>query len=151
MFPKAKFVHIVRDPYVVFPSTMNLWRRLYKDEGFQTPCYSGLEDHVFDTLVRMYEAFERDRATVPPGQFCEVRYEELVADPVGQVRRVYEELGLGGFEEVRPAVAKHMEGQADYKRNRYQIAPELRAEIARRWSQYIAKYGYAPAADQDAA
>lgn len=143
MFPDARFVHIVRDPFVVFPSTINLWKRLYKDEGFQTPRYKGLEEHVFNTLLRMYEVFEQDRALIPQGHFCEVRYEDLVADPIGQMRRIYEDLGLGGFEEARPALEKHMEGQADYKRNRYEIAPEIRDEIARRWSGYMTKYGYA--------
>ena len=42
MFPKAKFVHIVRDPYVIFPSTVNLWKRLYRDEGLQMPNLRGL-------------------------------------------------------------------------------------------------------------
>ena len=142
LFPQAKFVHIVRDPYVVFPSTMNLWKRLYKDEGFQTPRYKGLEDHVFDTLVRMYDAFERDRELIPAGQLCEIRYEDLVANPVGQLQRIYGELELGGFEDVRVAIAEHMVGQSGYKRNRHQIAPEVRDEISRRWSGYIAKYGY---------
>jgi hypothetical protein len=151
MFPDARFVHIVRDPYVVFPSTINLWKRLYKDEGFQTPRYQGLDEHVFDTLLRMYDVFERDRSLIPPGRFCEVRYEDLVADPIAQMRRIYQELDLGGFEEALPAVTKHMEGQADYQRNRYEIAPELREEIGRRWSGYIAKYGYAADAGQGAA
>ena len=82
MFPKAKFVHIVRDPYVIFPSTVNLWSRLYHDEGLQMPTCEGLEEHVFATLTRMYEAFDRDRDLLGPGQFCEVRYEELVAHPI---------------------------------------------------------------------
>ncbi len=142
IFPEAKFVHIVRDPYVVFPSTVSLWRRLYKDEGFQTPRYEGLEEHVFETLVRMYESFERDRTLIPPGHFCEIRYEDLVADPIGQMRRVYEELGLGGFDEVRPEIEKHMQAKAGYKKNRYEISPELREEIARRWNKYLVKYGY---------
>ena len=87
MFPKAKFVHIVRDPYVIFPSTINLWKRLYRDQGLQMPTYDGLEEHVFQTFTRMYDTFERDRHLIGPGQFCEVRYEELIADPVGQMRR----------------------------------------------------------------
>ena len=36
----------------------------------------GLEEHVFQTFTRMYDAFERDRRLIRPGQFCEVRYEE---------------------------------------------------------------------------
>ena len=50
----------------------------------------------------MYEVFERDRSLIPAGQFCEVRYEDLVAQPIQQMQRVYEELNLGGFEKVRP-------------------------------------------------
>jgi omega-hydroxy-beta-dihydromenaquinone-9 sulfotransferase len=143
MFPKAKFVHIVRDPYVIFPSTVNLWKRLYCDEGLQKPTYKGLEEHVFTTFTRMYEAFERDRDLIGPGQFCEVRYEDLVANPVGEMRRVYEELALGDFESARPGVEAYLAGQKGYKTNRYQMPPELRAEIARRWGKFIRKHGYA--------
>ncbi len=143
IFPKAKFVHIVRDPYVIFPSTMNLWKRLYRDEGLQTPNYAGLEEHVFATLTRMYEAFDRDRALLGRGQLCEIRYEELIADPVGQMRRVYHQLELGEFEAVQPEIEKFVAGQKDYKTNRYQITPEAHAEIARRWGKYLKNYGYA--------
>ena len=33
MFPDAKFVHIVRDPMVIFPSTVHLWKTLYLRKG----------------------------------------------------------------------------------------------------------------------
>lgn len=143
MFPKAKFVHIVRDPYVIFPSTVNLWKRLYEDQGLQVPTLKGLDNLVFDTFTRMYDAFDRDRDLVGPGQFCEVRYEELVANPVEQMRLVYEKLELGGFESVRPAIEGYFSEQKDYKKNRYQMTPELRAEITRRWGGFIQAYGYA--------
>ena len=52
LFPDARFVHIVRDPYVVFPSTVNLWKSLYRNHGLQTPTFAGLEEHVFETFNR---------------------------------------------------------------------------------------------------
>jgi hypothetical protein len=143
MFPKAKFVHIVRDPYVIFPSTINLWKRLYRDEGLQVPKFEGLEELVFTNFTRMYDAFDRDRGLLGPGQFCEVRYEKLIADPVGEMRAVYEQLELGDFESVRPGVEAYFSGQKDYKTNRYQMTPELREEITRRWGKFIEQYGYA--------
>jgi hypothetical protein len=142
LFPKAKFVHIVRDPYVIFPSTVNLWKRLYKDEGLQSPKYRGLEEHVFQTFERMYKVFERDRRLIGPGQLSEVHYEDLIADPIAQMRRIYTDLQLGDFEAVRPAMETYMAGQKDYKTNRYEISPENRAEIRRRWEKYLMKYGY---------
>lgn len=143
MFPNAKFVHIIRDPYVIFPSTVNLWKRLYRDQGIQVPTYDGLDEHVFKTFTRMYEAFERDRELMGPGQFCEVRYEKLVANPIDEMQRVYEELQLGDFETARPAIEKYFAGKKDYKTNRYQMTPELHDEITRRWSTFLKQYGYA--------
>ena len=59
------------------------------------------------------------------------------------MRRVYEELELGDFDAARPAIEKYFAGQKDYKTNRYQMTPELRAEITRRWTTFIEQYGYA--------
>jgi omega-hydroxy-beta-dihydromenaquinone-9 sulfotransferase len=143
MFPNAKFVHIVRDPYVIFPSTVNLWKRLYQDQGLQIPTNENLEDHVFTTLTRMYEAFDADRELLAPGQFSEVRYEQFVADPLGEMKRIYEELNLDHFELARPGVEAYLASQKGYKTNRYQTSPEKQAEIARRWSKYVERYGYA--------
>ena len=56
---------------------------------------------------------------------------------------IYEQLGLGQFEAVRPAIEQYFAEQKDYKTNRYQMPPELHAEITRRWSKYIEQYGYA--------
>jgi omega-hydroxy-beta-dihydromenaquinone-9 sulfotransferase len=142
MFPKAKFVHIIRDPYVIFPSTINLWKRLYRDEGLQVPKFEGLEEHVFSTFTRMYDAFERDRPLLAPDQFCEVRYEDLVADPIDHMQRVYEQLQLGDFASVRPAMEEYFAGKKDYKTNRYPMTPELHDQIAARWSDFIKRYGY---------
>jgi hypothetical protein len=142
LFPDARFVHIVRDPYVVFPSTVNLWKRLYRDQGFQVPRYANLEDHVFDTFNRMYGVFERDRHLIAPSRFCEVRYEDLVPDILGQMRRIYDTLELGGFDEVRRELEAYVAAQADYKTNRYEMSPELRDQITQRWAPFIERYGY---------
>lgn len=145
MFPQAKFIHIYRDPFVVFASTINLWKRLYRDQALQMPHYQGLENYVFETFNRMYAAFERDRHLPGPGQLAEVSYEALVANPVAEVRRLYEELQLDGFLQLQPALEAYLAEQKDYKKNRYQMAPELREEVARRWKAYVERYGYADA------
>lgn len=149
MFPNAKFVHIIRNPYSIFPSTVNLWKRLYRDQGVQVPKYEGLDDYVFDTLNRMYEAFEHDRPLLRDDQFCEVRYEDLIANPVEQMQRVYDALDLGRFEAVRPAIEQYFANQKDYKTNRFTMAPDLRDAISRRWAKYIERYGYSANASGD--
>jgi hypothetical protein len=142
LFPDARFVHIVRDPYVVFPSTVNLWKSLYRTHGLQRPTFEGLEEYVFKTFNRLYDGLERDRHLVRSSRFYELRYEDLVRDPTGRMRAMYEQLELGEFEKLLPRLQDYVARSAGYETNRYELTPELRAEITRRWGPVIRKYGY---------
>lgn len=142
MFPGARFVHIVRDPYVLFASTVNLWKTLYRKHGMQQPTYEGVEEYVFRTFERMYERFEAERELIDADRFCEVHYEELVRDPVGSLRTIYDKLGLEDFDKVLPAVEKYVAAAEGYRTNRYELSPEHRDEVTRRWARFIRQYGY---------
>jgi hypothetical protein len=142
IFPDARFVHIVRDPYVVFPSTMRLWKALYDVQGLQTPKFEGLDEFVFTSFERMYRAFDAQRELIPAGRLYEVRYEDLVRDPVGQVQKMYQQLDLGDFEAVRPALENQAAKAKEYKTNRYELPPDVHAQVTRRWGRYIERYGY---------
>jgi hypothetical protein len=142
LFPNARFVHIVRDPYVLFPSTVNLWQRLNADQGLQVDRQEGMEDHVFETFERMYRAYDRDRQLIDPSRFHEVRYEDLVKDPVGELNAVYEALQLEKFDDLRPALEEYAQQHKDYKTNRYEITPEIKEQITQRWGFYAKRHGY---------
>jgi omega-hydroxy-beta-dihydromenaquinone-9 sulfotransferase len=142
MFPDARFVHIVRDPYVVFPSAVNLWKSLYRTHGLQTPTFAGLEELVFATFTRLYGRLEEGKKHVPSGRFHELRYEDLVKDPVGEMLRLYEALELGEFDRFRPRLEAYLATVKDYETNRYEMTPEQRAEVTRRWGDVIWRYGY---------
>lgn len=142
LFPNAKFVHIYRNPYSLFPSTMNLWRRLSTDEALQIPAHQGLEEYVFETFEKMYRHFEADRPLIPAGNFTEVSYENLVSDPVGEMERIYRELGLDGFESVRDRLRRFIRERSGYQRNRFDLDPATKREIGRRWRFFFDRYGY---------
>jgi hypothetical protein len=143
MFPDARFVHIVRNPYVVFPSTINLWKSLYEAHGLQTPGLQGLEEHVFQTFARVYERIEEDKRLIPSGRFHEIRYEDLVREPAAQLRKLYDRLELGGYEAFLPRLEKFLESTRKYETNRYQLSVEQKQAIDRRWGPMIEQYGYA--------
>ena len=147
MFPRARFLHIVRDPLVVFPSTMRLWQSLDYVQGMQVDRGERLESYVLDTFDVMYNAFERDRAALPEGCLHELKYEDLVADPVGQLAAAYEALDLGGFESMRPALEPQAEAMQRYRRNRYVLDDHTRGLVAERWQPFFERYGYAADAD----
>jgi hypothetical protein len=143
LFPGAQFIHIVRDPFVVFPSTVNLWRSLYETHGLQRPKFRHLEEYVLSTFCYLYDRLESTRGLIPPGQFHELRYEDLIADPLGQMQRLYQVLNLGGFEEVRARLERFCSEQSSYRTNRYPtLTDEQRSKIVSRWRAVIEQYGY---------
>jgi len=142
MFPESRFLHVVRDPHAVFNSTMKLWRSLHEGQGMQVDRGEGLEEYVFSAFEEMYAAFQRDRATLDPNRLHEVRYEDLVADPVGTLRTAYDRLDLGDFEAVRPRLERHAREMKDYRAGSYRHDPRIAAEIVRRWGPFLERYGY---------
>lgn len=142
LFPDARFVHIVRDPYVVYPSTINLWQALYRYQGLQRPTFEGLRDDVFETYVRMYDRLNDTRDLVPAGRFFELRYEDLLCDPVRCLETLYRAVDLGDFEPARKHVEAYVAGMRNYETNRYELTSEDRETITRRWGHIARQYGY---------
>jgi hypothetical protein len=72
----------------------------------------------------------------------EIRYEDLIENTLSTMESLYERFQLGGFDRVQPKLRQYLEGTRDYQTNRHEIAPDLQAEIDRRWGPYMRRYGY---------
>jgi hypothetical protein len=142
IFPDAQFVHILRDPYVVFPSTVRTWKRLCESQWFQISKLEGTEEQVLEAFVRLYRAYERDRPLVPPGRLCEVRFEDLVARPLETLEGIYQQLGMEGYDAVRPKFEQYFAERKDYKKNEYRLDPDLERRVTERWGEFIERWGY---------
>lgn len=145
IFPDARFVHISRDPMSLFPSTIRLWKSLADVQtlGPARKRYEWIEEEVLSNLTAMYEAYQRDRQLIPNGRLAELRYEDLVDDPLAQMRSVYETLGLDGFAEAERAIDAYFDAERDYKTNRYELPPDVAERVSERWRDYAERYGYA--------
>jgi len=148
LFPGAQFIHVVRHPYEVFASSVRLWCTLFDSQGCQKPEFGELANHgpsieqfVLDEMDLLYRDFA-DNAVA--GQFCQVRYEDMLRDPIAEMRRVYAELDLGTFEAVRPKLEAYILGQRNYKANIHHLSPPQKADVDRRWHWYFESYGYSP-------
>lgn len=145
-FPDAGFVHIVRNPYQVIPSTLTTFRLIFASMGLQQPTYAGLEEGVFATYERMFRRLEEGRRQVDPSRFCEVTYEDLVREPTANLRRIYEHLDLGEFSSLQAHLDAYLAKLKDYHTTHHELAPALQAQIAERCGSVIRQYGYSPPA-----
>jgi omega-hydroxy-beta-dihydromenaquinone-9 sulfotransferase len=142
MFPDARFIHIVRNPYVVYPSTVNLWKSLYRAFALVRPKSQGLKQRVLKNFVHLYHKIEEGKSLVDFDRFYELHYEDLVRDPVGQMGALYDHLGLGGFETLLPKLQKYLGDNRGYETNRYRLSEEDAAAITENWGEIIRAYGY---------
>jgi hypothetical protein len=149
LFPDAQFIHIVRNPFDVFSSTVRFWHVMYDNHGFQKPrcgkrSHGGpmIEDYVFDTMNLLYDEFLAQVAEIPAGHFCEVRYEDLNRAPISEMRRIYCELELGSFEPMRQKLETYLVKSGAYQRNEYGTSEEHKANVRQRWAWYLRRYKY---------
>ena len=143
MFPEARYVYLVRDPRVVIPSTIHLWRSLYYSLGMQQPDYQFMEDHIFERFALLHERFERSRPLIPEHRLLELPFEALIQDPLAELRRLYDHLELGEFDAAEPAVRRHLDSVADFQMGRYAVSDRLAARIERELGSYVRQHGYA--------
>lgn len=143
LFPDAKFVHIVRNPYTLFASTVNLWLSFGQKHGLQTPKRTPeLEEKVFADFRTIHTRYEEGKKLIPAGNLVEVRYEEFVKDLVGGTKGIYDGLSLGGWDEAKPLVEAFAAGQKSYETNKWTLTDEQKAKITAEWGDIITQQGY---------
>jgi hypothetical protein len=143
MFPHARFVHIQRNPYAVFPSSRWTFQVNYELHRLQSTRSDQLDEWVLRQYRTMYEVFFEERKLLPQGKLVEVRFEQLEADPLCQLRHVYSVLGLPDFGLAEPAIRRYIDSIAGYQKNKFpELSPVLRKRIADEWRRCFEEWGY---------
>lgn len=144
LFPEAKFIHIVRNPYVVFESMRNFYAKLLPEMAFQPHDGVDLDGLILDGYARMMDRLLADQAALPTSRFVETRFETFEAEPLAEMARIYEAIELGPFEADRPAFEAYLSGIEGYRKNTYQFQPAGDPRVTDRWQRFIEHWGYAP-------
>ncbi|MFO7546536.1 MAG: sulfotransferase [Trueperaceae bacterium] len=150
-FPRAQFVHIVRDGRDVFLSLAN---RRWSDRGWSP-------HEVGRYWSRVVRAAAEAEARLGPDRFLRVRYEDLVLDTQGTLERVCAYLGVSfepamldahqGADAIKTALERerHVHDRlgraprrADVERWRHEGAPWRRALVESLIGRELGAYGY---------
>ena len=142
LFPDARFVHVHRDPYAVFRSTQHLFRSLWPINVLQAPP-PDTDERILRRYSAIYDSFLAERELIPEGQFHEVAYDDVVADPLGQVRVIYERFRLSGYERIRPELERYVASLGDYRRNPHTELPSAqRDQVRSAWRKSFEVWDY---------
>lgn len=141
-FPGARYVLIERNPYEVFASNLKLWRTLTARYSLERCSQPQLQDFILDAYLLHEKTVSEEIRNSPPGLFAKIRYEELIANPLDQISRLYQALNLGDFTRARPRLESHLDSSSGHRRNRFRLSRAQRELIESAWGGIIEQKGY---------
>lgn len=133
VFPEARFVTILRDPYSQYSSDAAMDRSMARQwSALQRP--AGVPDETrLEWITAVLQRYLDTRGLIPKGHLVEIRYRDLVADRVRTLERLYDGLGMAMPERFRVAE------ESRYRRNQHpELPPEVKDRIREAYRPFVA-------------
>ena len=103
VYPDALIVYTHRDPVTCIASSCSLSAET--TVGHSSTYVGGVIGHTqLDLWSRAFHAFHDARPAYDQDQFIDIAFQDLVTDPLGVTRRVYDQFGLDWTPEVQSAI-----------------------------------------------
>lgn len=144
IFPEANFIHIYRNPYKVYLSTIKMRNKVLDKLALQNASKEEIEKQVIENYKRLMKSYFKQKNQIPEDKLVDIRYEDLVSDPIKQVEKIYSKLKISGLKNALPEMQKYLEKQKDYKTNVYSIDEKIIKNVKKNWNFTIDRWGYDP-------
>ncbi len=144
LFPNAKFVHIYRNPYTVFTSTVYAYLKLMEVWQFQDISLAEVEENVLYAYEKVMQRFFEDKSLILPSNLIEIRYESFEQDQLNTLEEIYAHLGLSNFNDWKHQFKEYIDSCAQYQKNDYALDADVVTKIRSRWGFAIERWNYEP-------
>ena len=142
MFPNAKFIYLMRNPYTVFESTRSFFTNTIQPLKLQDISNEELEKNILSIYAKLYHKYEADKACIPEGNLIEVKFEDFEADAMGMTEHIYKALSIPGFAEARADIEKYVGGKKGYKKNKYKYDERTVQLVQDNWNFALEQWKY---------
>ena len=139
LFPNAKFINIYRNPYIVYASMRNFYKKTIEGFMLQSVPEKQIENSLYKQLMTSYF---KERQLIPHGNLIELKFEDFEVNTMNELNRIYSELDISGFERAKNKMAFYLSSLSDYKKNTYTLPHEIITSIKRKWDFTIKKWDY---------
>lgn len=143
MFPGARFIHIHRNPYKVFASTVHLYLKTQQAWGLGPTNRERIVQHVLHSYRSLMNTYFADCRELHPSELVEIGFRELQENPIGTLEKIYRTIGLQGFESAQPRFERYIESQRNYRKNKLELSALDSQRVSRHWRTCFEQLGYA--------
>ena len=144
LFPEARFIHIVRNPYTIYHSMAGLFAKLTDAYKLQAVTREQTRGHAEDFYIWCMRKYLQDRHLIAADRLVEVRYEDLERNPLDELERIYRGLELPDWEAARASAASYLAGKAQYRKNVYSLDPAVVDRVDEIWRFAADEWQYRP-------
>lgn len=142
LFPDARFIHIHRNPYEVFRSTVHLYYEAQKEWGLHTPERQKIIEHVLQSYPKLMRAYQQEHTKIPAGRLAEVRFEDLECNPLETIEAAYRDSGITNYAEAKPHFESYLSSIQGYQKNAHEL-PNLEVQlVGDQWAEWFTYLGY---------
>ena len=142
LFPGAKFVHIVRNPYVVYRSLIHMFQQILPPNQLQEIVWEEFEETILYAYERSMRRYLEDRSQIPAGHLTEVRFEDLETRPLHELQRIYADLALPDWERAKEHFTTYLGPQTTYRKNHYELDQAGVDRVDARWRFAVDAWKY---------
>ncbi len=139
LYPDAKFIHIVRNPQDVIPSTLNLYEKILPEFSLQDESKLDLNAFAFDYYEQVMHKFIATKGQLKKGQLAELKYEDFIQAPIEVLDRIFSEIDVP-FSSA--SLNTFFESRKNFSRNKFNENTALSKEIDERCQEVIKFYNY---------
>ena len=129
IFPKARYLHIIRHPHKVVPSTIRMWDIVGTQNAMNRKWVKPSVKEVSELLSSMMQKIEHDSKSLPKERYCELKFEELENDPVNAIKQIYDQLDVEFSEQFEEQIKEFLISVSHYQKNKYSIPESDKLEI----------------------
>ena len=142
MFPNAKFIYLMRNPYTVFESTRSFFTNTIQPLKLEDISNEQIEANILSIYAKLYHKYESDKQFIPEGNLIEVKFEDFEADAMGMTENIYKSLSIPGFDEAQAAIGQYVGGKKGYKKNKYQYDERTIQLVEKNWDFALKQWNY---------
>ena len=142
MFPNAKFVYLMRNPYTVFESTRSFFTNTIQPLKLENISNEQIEENILSIYAKLYHKYEEDKKFVPEGNLIEVKFEDFESDAMAKTKEIYDTLSIPGYEDAKEEIGKYLGKKKGYKKNKYQYDDRTVRLVEANWDFALKDWGY---------